>query len=242
MLSLAVSYKAFDQNRVLIRELEFFIDRGERVAMVGPSGAGKSTLLRMMAGLDNEYRGIIRWCDEAIGQALTKGTLTITKMFQEARLMPWLNARDNLLLVARDLEDRARVEPLLAQVGLMDCAELFPSQLSGGMKKRLALARALLPQPQLLLVDEPFASLDKPTAGLLRGLVLQVCEQQGITLIYVTHDLEEALTVGQRVMFFSKSPMQLVLDQKLGAKQTVQEHKQTLLERHPDLLVGRLGS
>jgi len=237
MLTVAIEHKRFAAGNDLIRDLNFQINPGEQVALVGPSGAGKSTLLNMIVGLDAAYRGEITLPDQPGG---------VTMMFQEPRLMPWLTVRDNVLLVGDEsTETEQRAIALLSAVGLSDAVHLYPNQLSGGMKKRVALVRAFLPQPKFLLMDEPFGSLDAPAANQLRELAKRLCRQQSVTLICVTHDLSEAITLADRILFFSKDPMQLVLDQSISQWKNFgpeefsnSQISERLLTQFPNLLRG----
>lgn len=233
-----IQHKSYAFGRDLINNLQFSVSAGERVAIVGPSGAGKSTLLNIIVGLDNAYVGSVQ---------PSGNTDRITMMFQEPRLMPWLTVLENITLVSESLKLDAnnRAHELLAAVGLAEAADYYPGQLSGGMKKRVALARAFMPSPSLLLMDEPFASLDVPTADSLRTLVSSMCRERSVTLMCVTHDLAEAVTLADRVMFFSKDPMRLVLDQNLAgwkhsdeSKSAVEHCCQELLSAHPNILKG----
>ena len=236
MLTVDIQRKQFAGQPDVIRGLHFNVRPGEQVALMGPSGAGKSTLLNMIVGLDENFTGGI------YGQDQQK----ITHLFQEPRLMPWLSAIDNVLLVADDTNaNRQRALQLLDEVGLAEQAGLYPGQLSGGMKKRVALARAFMPSPSLLLMDEPFGSLDLPTAQSLRALVQRLCRAKDTTLICVTHDLTEAVTLADRLLFFSKEPMTLVLDKALStlkppghSEEGIDHCCQAILQQHPSILRG----
>lgn len=205
MLNLHIREKAFHGNTV-IADLNIAAVQGEIVALVGPSGAGKSTLLQMIAGLDTAFDGTIHINSDA------KHSVGI--MFQEARLMPWLTVLDNVMLVAdTDTPDtRRHAEALLTQVGIGHAIHAYPGQLSGGMAKRVALARAFMYNPALLLMDEPFSSLDAPAAEGLRQLLLSLHQQTTSTILYVTHDLKEAVCIADRILLLSESPMTVLHD------------------------------
>jgi NitT/TauT family transport system ATP-binding protein len=165
-------------------------------------------------------------------------------MFQEPRLMPWLTVENNLRLVAPDASPQ-QLQAALEQVGLQDCSPLFPNQLSGGMQRRVALLRAFLIAPQLLLMDEPFQSLDGPTAEQLRTQLLTLWQATQPTVLFVTHNLHEALALADRVLFLSTGPSRIVLDIPLDVPRprsvdtpAVQALAQQLLQRYPDLLKG----
>ena len=236
MLNVDIKHKSFGSSSPVIHKLQFAITAGERVALVGPSGAGKSTLLSMIAGLDNQFSGTIT----------RSGNTVVTKMFQDARLMPWLTVRDNILLVGDDTPGAANVaDELIAAMGLADARDKFPGQIPGGMKKRVALARAFLPGPDLLLMDEPFASLDAPAAAELRQQVIQLCLSHQVTLLCVTHSLDEAVTLADRILFFSAEPMALLLDQDVsqwknqgGEGVSAGLVSESLLGQYPEILRG----
>jgi NitT/TauT family transport system ATP-binding protein len=218
---------------------------GEFVAIVGPSGAGKSTLLNIIAGLDREMDGDV----QMDGQSLhANGVIAerIGFVFQEPRLMPWLTVMDNLMLVLDNSTDSVeRVRHVLHEVGLAGKEQSFPNQLSGGMQRRVSLARAFVMQPELLLMDEPFLSLDAPTAARLHRLLLALWEEFHPTVLFVTHYLHEALALADRVLFLSSSPGRVVLEvpvqlprpRKLGDTGIGELHDR-LLVQHPELLSG----
>jgi NitT/TauT family transport system ATP-binding protein len=206
------------------------------VAIVGPSGAGKTTLLKIISGLDKAFEGQLQL--PAAGR--------IGFMFQEPRLMPWLTVAQNLALVDKTASGE-RLTACLSQVGLKDCADLFPNQLSGGMQRRVALLRAFLVAPQLLLMDEAFQSLDAPTADQLRAHLLELWQGSQPTVLFVTHNLHEELALADRVLFLSAGPSRIALDLPLDLPRprgvdspAVQALAQQLLQRYPDLLKGRV--
>ncbi len=165
-------------------------------------------------------------------------------MFQSPRLMPWLSVRDNIRLVLGDGRgDDALADHLLRQMGLEDFANACPRRLSGGMRRRLALARSFATRPPLLLLDEPFLSLDLPVANRLRQLLLELWRQQPTTVLFVTHDLREALYMADRVLFMSAVPGRIVLDlpvelprPRVPEGETLETLRLRLLEKHPQLL------
>lgn len=233
-LSVAIRTKRFANGNCAIQDLRFTARPGEFVAIVGPSGAGKSTLLKIISGLDQDFEGQLQLPDAA----------RIGFMFQEPRLMPWLTVAQNLALVDQTASG-ARLTESLSKVGLKDCADLFPNQLSGGMQRRVALLRAFLVAPQLLLMDEPFASLDAPTAEQLRAHLLELWQGTQATVLFVTHNLQEALALADRVLFLSAGPSRIALDLPLDLPRprgvdspAVQALSQQLLQRYPDLLKG----
>jgi ABC-type nitrate/sulfonate/bicarbonate transport system ATPase subunit len=214
---------------------------GEFLCLVGPSGSGKTTLLRILAGLDRGFTG----------QLTLPPGLHSAIVFQEPRLMPWLTVLDNMLLVAApgDAAARERALALLEEVDIAGFADAYPGQLSGGMQRRAALARALLVAPELLLMDEPFVSLDIPTANHLRALVTRLWRSRRMTTIFVTHDLREAVVLGTRLLFLTRSPGRAALDGRpdlpppgeRGAAE-IEAAVAALLARHPRLLEGMAGT
>lgn len=239
-LAIDIRRKAYRNGTCAIERLAFTAQPGEFIALVGPSGSGKTTLLNLVAGLDGDMDGAISF------NASTAPRMSF--MFQEPRLMPWLTVRQNLELVLRPygatLDDEA-LESMLRSVGLRGCAAMFPDQLSGGMKRRVALLRAFIIEPGLLLMDEPFESLDRPTANHLRELLQDLWQRTKPTVLFVTHSLPEALALADRILFLSARPSRVILDFPVKAARprdmsgaTIQEIHDALMERHPHLLEG----
>lgn len=184
----------------VLRDLDLELGSGEIVAVVGPSGCGKSTLLRLIAGLDQPSTGVIR-----LGGTALHGTDPRTAVaFQEPRLLPWRTLAQNVALgLPRTVGRRAgreRVQELLALVGLEHAAELRPREVSGGMAQRASLARALARGPEVLLLDEPFGALDALTRLRMQDLLLEIHAAEPTTVLVVTHDVEEALYLADRVL------------------------------------------
>lgn len=224
--------------RDTIGPLAFEAESGEFVAIVGPSGAGKTTMLKIIAGLDTAFDGVLH----GAGNDARLGFV-----FQEPRLLPWLDVAANLRLVSPQLGD-AEIEAGLAQVGLAGTAQQFPLRLSGGMQRRVALLRAFLVRPQLLLLDEPFISLDVPTAESLYQVLAELRRDVLPTTLLVTHDLREALALADRVLFVSRSPATVILDYRVALPklrrrddEAVSAAHQALTSHYPELL-GGLGT
>jgi len=217
--------------------LNLQVGDGEFVCVVGPSGCGKSTLLNVVGGLDRDVDGRVR----LDGDAPVDG---VGFMFQEPRLMPWLTVLDNVLLVAgRSDAAKARAVDLLAAMELGDVLQAYPGRLSGGMQRRVALARAFVIEPKLLLMDEPFVSLDAPTANRLRAMLVELWQRRRSTVLFVTHDLREALALGDRICFLSGAPGRVVLDFPVTLPRPRDEAavlalQAGLLAQHPALLAG----
>jgi NitT/TauT family transport system ATP-binding protein len=190
-----------------LREVSFEVEPGEFVAVVGPSGCGKSTLVRLVGGLDSPTSGSIRLDgDPVTGPGPERGVV-----FQEHHLFPWLSVRENVAfgLVERGIPEprrSRRVEEVLDLVGLPDAGEAYPREISGGMKRRVGLARALAVDPELLLMDEPFASVDAQTRRRLQSELLEIWAETRKTVLFVTHDIEEAVVLADRVLVMADDP------------------------------------
>ena len=212
MLELAQLSHVYDN--AAIAELSFTVDAGELACIVGPSGCGKSTLLRAIAGL------LAPTCGSVLlhGSRVRGVPDDLAVVFQDysRSLFPWLTVQANVEFPLRGRasrsERRERARSALAQVGLADAVHKHPQQLSGGMQQRVALARALAYRPALLLLDEPFASVDAQTRFELEDLLLRVHAEQGTTMLLVTHDIDESVYLGDRVLVLSGSPARLLAD------------------------------
>lgn len=182
-------------DRQVFDELDFSVCQGEFVTVIGKSGAGKSTLLRLLSGLDFPDSGQILQSGKPITQVNSEARM----MFQDGRLLPWKTVLNNLLIgnYKSKKEDALK---LLAQVGLSEYIDSYPHQLSGGQKQRVAFARALLHQPSLLLLDEPLGALDAFTRQEMQNLLANVCKKYKTTALLVTHDIEEAIYLADRVL------------------------------------------
>lgn len=212
MLELAQLSHVYDN--AAIAELSFTVDTGELACIVGPSGCGKSTLLRAIAGLIAPTGGSVL----LHGSPVRGVPEDLAVVFQDysRSLFPWLTVQSNVEFPLRGrasrFERRELARAALAQVGLADAAHKHPQQLSGGMQQRVALARALAYRPALLLLDEPFASVDAQTRFELEDLLLRVHAEQGTTMLLVTHDIDESVYLGDRVLVLSGSPARLLAD------------------------------
>lgn len=199
-----------------LEQIVFDIGPGQFVSLVGPSGCGKSTLLRLIAGLVNPTTGDLRVAGENPRVARRAAT-RLSFVFQDATLLPWRTARANVHLPL-ELHDTpaaerdARVERSLRMVGLEDAANRYPNELSGGMRMRVSLARALVIEPELLLLDEPFGALDDITRQTLNGELLNLWSQRRWTGIFVTHNISEAVFLSERILVMSPRPGRIVAD------------------------------
>jgi NitT/TauT family transport system ATP-binding protein len=202
--------RVFDPDVVALSQIDLRISAGEFLAILGPSGCGKSTLLRIIAGLDRPTSGSLK-----IEKHSNHGTMAY--VFQDAHLLPWRNVLQNVA-VPLELAGMPRAERLaqatqaLEQVGLADAISRYPAQLSGGMKMRVSLARALVTQPRLLLLDEPFAALDEITRQKLDEQLRQLWIDHQMTVIFVTHSTAEATFLADRAIVMSRRPGRIIQD------------------------------
>jgi NitT/TauT family transport system ATP-binding protein len=202
-----ISSKSFRGNKgqslPVIGEVDFKVRSGEFVCLFGPSGTGKTTMLNSIAGIDREFDGRID----------IKGSPKVGYVFQEPRLLPWLTVRQNIeLVVAETPELTEDVDVLLHRVGLSDFAETYPERLSLGMARRVAIARAFVVKPDILLLDEPFVSLDAENASRLRTLLSDLWASRPTTTLFVTHDMRDAVELADRILFFTPRPARLSRD------------------------------
>ena len=195
-----------------VRDVSFSVRRGEFVALLGPSGSGKSTILNMIATLVKPSSGQIL----IDGKPVTAGRATpdVGYVFQRDTLFPWRTVADNIgyglqLAGVPDAERRERVAACVAQAGLRGFEQAYPSALSGGMRQRAALMRTLVVEPQVLLMDEPFGALDTHTKIDMHEVLLRIWDREQQTVLFVTHDLGEALTLADRIILFSARPGQV---------------------------------
>jgi ABC-type nitrate/sulfonate/bicarbonate transport system ATPase subunit len=195
-----------------VRGVSFEVRLGEIVAILGPSGSGKTTLLNIAAGLGTPDRGSVFILGQELGPAVDWNR--VGYMFQDDRLLPWRAAVGNvaLALEAGDMpaaERHRRAQRGLALVGLADFTDVFPHQLSGGMRSRVALARSLVGEPDILLMDEPFSRLDAQTRTTMHNELLQIHARRGMSIVCVTHDVEEAVVLADRIIMLSPRPGQV---------------------------------
>ncbi len=209
MLHIAALSKRFEDTagvrHLALDGIDLAVREHEIVALVGTSGCGKSTLLRLVSGLERPSGGAVR----LQGRAVTRPTPEVGMVFQEPRLMPWLNVRENARLAVldlpRDVQDR-RIAEALEKVGLSAFAAALPRQLSGGMAQRAAIARALVRRPKVLLLDEPFSALDSFTRQGLQDHLAALWDDARFTLLLVTHDVEEAVVLADRIVVMRGHP------------------------------------
>ena len=209
-LNVRITCKAFasatGQGMHVLRNLAFSLRKGETGALIGPSGCGKTTLMRLIAGIDRQFEGEIR---------LPPGA-RLGMVFQEPRLLPWRSVEDNVRLAAPDARD-ADLAGLFGALGLAAHRRLFPGELSLGLARRVAIARAFAVEPDLLLLDEPFVSLDEALAARLRTELAGLVVARGVTTLLVTHDIDEALRLANRIFLLSARPACIVEEIRVSA-------------------------
>ena len=196
MISVDVRSKSFGAANIL-KDVSFEVSKGECIAILGKSGIGKSTLLRLIAGLDRAYAGTIRRPDQ------------MAFVFQEPTLLPWRTAIDNLLIIHPQMSATA-AHKALEKVGVAEQAALYPRQMSLGQRRRLSLARAFAGRPDLLLLDEPFASLDRNTAEAMISLTRRLIGEHRPPTLFVTHSKEEATALADRTLILAGTPATVV--------------------------------
>ncbi|WP_179395861.1 ABC transporter ATP-binding protein [Lacticaseibacillus absianus] len=182
--------KVYGDN-VALHGVNFDLYAGEFIALVGMSGGGKSTILRLMAQLESPTSGTITYAEPG---------LVTRVMFQNDRLLPWMTTLENISFKSHDAAQQAKAQHALDAVGLHDFAQTYPNQLSGGQKQRLALARAMMADPQLLLLDEPLGALDALTRRNMQDFITQICAESHLTTLLITHDVDEAARMADRVI------------------------------------------
>ncbi len=200
-LEIDVTDKRYGEQSVL-RDLRLRVGQGEVIGLIGASGCGKSTLLSIISGLDNDYAGSVR-----MDGIVRQGTGSeIGFIFQEPRLFPWLTVAQNVAFAhgtAASEASEAGVEDCLAEVGMAGYGDALPKQLSGGQAQRVAIARGLFTRPRVLLLDEPFSAVDAFTRMKLQELLLRVARQHALTILIVTHDIDEALYLSDRILLLA---------------------------------------
>jgi NitT/TauT family transport system ATP-binding protein len=237
--STAFSFESVDLDlggRAIVRDISFEVKRGEFVCVIGASGCGKTTLLRLLAGLVAPTAGSVRLG----GQPVSGPSRDVALVFQDysRALLPWRTATGNVSLALEALgtpaaERDRRIGRLLAKVGLADHAEKYPSQLSGGMQQRLQIARSLAQDPGMLLMDAPFGALDAMTRQSLQDEVLRIAAEQRATVLFVTHDLEEALYLGDRIIALYTNPGRIA---RVVAIPLPRPRNQLTTREHPEFL------
>lgn len=209
-----------------LQNVDLPLQRNEFVSLIGPSGCGKSTVLRLVAGLLRPSAGEVR----IFGMPVTEPRDEIGMVFQKPTLLPWLSVVDNITFPMRhkhgrvDARDQARAQALLTMIGLQDFGHKRPHELSGGMQQRVAIARSLLHDPDILLMDEPFSALDALTRDEMSFELLRICSERPKTVVFVTHSIQEALLLSDRIVVMSARPGRIsqTIDVPLAYPRTLQ--------------------
>ncbi len=248
-LDIAIDRKAFPAvgataERLLYSDFRLAVEPGSFVALIGPSGCGKTTLLNMVAGLDRDFQGVVRTVTGS-GPGEAPPSPRFAYVFQNPRLLPWRTVRENVAL-ALDADQLVRglVDRFVDLVGLTEAADQHPERLSVGMQRRAALARAFATEPDVLLMDEPFVSLDEATAERLRLLLLDLLAVRPATVLFVTHDTRETVMLADRLIEVTGNPVSIVRDVRIGldaagrrdATARAAVHARLFSEGHPVLV------
>lgn len=230
-----------DKKKVeVLKNIKIEIQSNEFVCIVGPSGCGKTTLMNMIGGL-------IPYDNNEEIEANLDNDNTFGYVFQTSRLLPWLTVKENIELVSKkDTNLEIQINHLLKEFDLLEFSNYFPKALSGGMRRRVSLVRALINKPEVLLMDEPFVSLDQPTAEILYKVLIDYWKKNPITVILITHNLKEALLLSDRILFFSKRPATIVHDYKVKSNREnltmdnkeVNKEYENLNKKFPSILKG----
>jgi NitT/TauT family transport system ATP-binding protein len=206
--------KVYETGTVALENINLTVESGDFVTLVGPSGCGKSTVLKLIAGLSNITGGII--------ENNNFNTSELAFVFQEAALMPWATVLDNIILPLKLSGDsliqaKIKANEVIHLVGLEGFENAYPRQLSGGMKMRVSIARALVTNPNLMLMDEPFAALDEMTRSKLNTDILNLWQKKNLTVIFVTHNIYEAVYMSNRVLIMTPRPGKIIQEVKIDA-------------------------
>ena len=205
-LEIRIGEKAYPgangRAQTAVRGLELAVERDSFTVLIGPSGCGKTTILRILAGLDTAYEGTVQWSEAP----------RVGFVFQEPQLLPWRSVRQNISLTAAEAFSDDDLRELADELGLADVLDRFPGELSLGLARRVSLARAFASRPNVLLLDEPFVSLDEPTAARLRRLLVRVWSSRPTTAVLVTHNLREALELADRLVLLTPGPASVLAD------------------------------
>lgn len=251
LVTLSGVSKTFSSGTVALSNMSLTVEPGEFVSLLGPSGCGKSTALRIIAGLGDTTSGTIDWPSSRINaKGLPDGDISF--VFQEPTLLPWQTVLGNVYLPLRlrgvsKSEAKPQIMEALETVGLKDFAAAYPRELSGGMKMRVSIARALVTRPKLLLMDEPFAALDEITRQKLNDDVLALWRDKGITVIFVTHSVFEAAYLSNRIVVMQARPGRVAADFPLETSlnrdahyRTSEEYRQAC-EKTSNALLSAMG-
>ena len=199
-------------ENLIFKNLNFIIKKSQFVSIFGPSGCGKTTLLNIISGLDKDFDGSVQTLNSA-----TNPNKNISYMFQAPRLFPWLTTIENVKFPIKKKKNCEKIAfEFIKKVGLEKYKDQYPNRLSGGMQRRVALARAFATNPNILLLDEPFISIDRKISNLLRKLLIKLWKKNKPIIIFVTHDLDEAIELADRICFLSNLPSKILLDYEVN--------------------------
>lgn len=222
-------------EHVAIADFKLTLQPNEFVCLVGPSGCGKTTLLNIIAGLEQDFNG-------GIGFQGDLGRPTIGYVFQNPRLLPWRTVRENIELALGQNKTSENIDALLAAMQLSEFQHFYPERLSLGMSRRVAIIRAFAINPELLLMDEPFVSLDAATARQVRELLVQLWQQRPHTVLFVTHDLREAILLADRIVLLTAAPMTIFCEVNIPVSRNerkqegiIEEFRLRLIQDYPEL-------
>ncbi len=230
------SYVTVNLNKTsIIENLKISLLANEFICLIGPSGCGKTTLLNIIAKLDPNFEGEILQGGEALHP-------NIGYVFQSPRLLPWRTVRENIELALDKKQSADSINSLVKSMQLEGFQQTYPEHLSLGMSRRVSIIRAFAIDPEILLMDEPFVSLDAPTARKVSELLIKLWQQRPHTILFVTHDLREAITLADRLIFLSASPMSVVSEVKVeiprenrNDEKMIEAFRQKLLANHPEI-------
>ena len=242
-LSKNFQYTEKDQNKIfeVYNDFNLTINKHEFVSIVGPSGCGKSTLLQMIAGLEKNYKGDIK-C------ATNLNNKNLGYMFQTPRLMPWLTVLENLKICASEESIKNNSpQKYLDKFQLSDFSNTYPNRLSGGMRRKVSIARTFINDHDLILLDEPFTSINLPVANALREDFILKAKESNVTLILVTHDLKEAIMFADKIVFLSPRPAKIIHQHQIAIERPrkldgdgVMKEYNSILSNFPNILEGKI--